>query len=283
MALKNITRVKFGEYLKRSYSITTNFVALNVNDKTGYANLEMQRPPVNSLNLDLLNDISLALDECEKIKCRGMILTSKSDGVFSAGLDLLEMYKPDPDRIKKFWTALQDMWLKLYGSSYPTVAVINGHAPAGGCLLSCSTEYRIMHKNFTIGLNETKLGIVAPHWFIDSMRNVIGFRKSELALTAGHLFSTEEALKVGLIDEMVESKSEGVSKAEAFLNRFSKVSPRARAITKSFQRDETINKLIKTKEQDLKMFIDAVQDSQVQNSLGLYLEALKKKSSAKQN
>jgi 3,2-trans-enoyl-CoA isomerase len=45
--------------------------------------------------------------------------------VFSAGLDILEMYKPKPERVTTFWTSLQDMWLKLFGSSYPTVAAIN--------------------------------------------------------------------------------------------------------------------------------------------------------------
>lgn len=45
--------------------------------------------------------------------------------VFSAGLDILEMYKPKQDRATAFWTALQDTWLKLFGSSYPTVAAIN--------------------------------------------------------------------------------------------------------------------------------------------------------------
>lgn len=45
--------------------------------------------------------------------------------VFCAGLDILEMYKPKPERVTAFWTALQDMWLKLYGSSYPTAAAVN--------------------------------------------------------------------------------------------------------------------------------------------------------------
>lgn len=49
---------------------------------------------------------------------------------------------------------------------------------------------------FTIGLNETQLGIVAPTWFQASMRNVLSKRDSELALTTGRMFTTEEALKV---------------------------------------------------------------------------------------
>lgn len=35
------------------------------------------------------------------------------------------MYKPDPERIKQFWTMLQEVWLKLYGSAYPTAAAIH--------------------------------------------------------------------------------------------------------------------------------------------------------------
>lgn len=48
-----------------------------------------------------------------------------SNTVFSAGLDILEMYKPVPENLKRFWTNLQDVWLKLYGSSFPTAAAIN--------------------------------------------------------------------------------------------------------------------------------------------------------------
>lgn len=279
MAFKNLSKMIVGKCLKRSYTAGAKFVSVNVNDKTGYATLEMQRPPVNSLNTELLTNISSVLQECETNNCRGLILTSKSDGVFSAGLDILEMYKPNPDRVRNFWSILQDTWIKLYGASYPTVSLINGHAPAGGCLLACSTEYRIMYSNCTIGLNETKLGIVAPFWFIDSFQNVIGFRQSELALTAGYMFKTDEALKVGLIDDVAENRNEGMSKAEAFLNKFTQVSPKARSITKSFIRRNFIEKLIKNKEEDLQMFLNSVQNPQVQKSLGVYLESLKKKSS----
>lgn len=77
----------------------------------------------------------------------------------------MEMYKPDPEKVKLFWSTLQEVWLQLYGSTYPTAAAINGHSPAGGCLLALSCEYRVMCPKLTIGLNETRLGIMAPEWF----------------------------------------------------------------------------------------------------------------------
>lgn len=61
----------------------------------------------------------------ENIPAVFMFVLQAASTVFSAGLDILEMYKPKPERFTAFWTTLQDMWLKLFGSSYPTVAAIN--------------------------------------------------------------------------------------------------------------------------------------------------------------
>lgn len=45
--------------------------------------------------------------------------------MFSAGLDIMEMYKPDPKRVEQFWKTLQDVWIKLFSSPFPTAAAIN--------------------------------------------------------------------------------------------------------------------------------------------------------------
>lgn len=59
-------------------SATNNLVNLTVNDKTGIATLTLDRPPVNSLNYPLLKDFATALDDLEKNRSRGLILTSVS-------------------------------------------------------------------------------------------------------------------------------------------------------------------------------------------------------------
>lgn len=119
-------------------------VIVEVNDKTGIAIVSLNRPPVNSLSLEFFKEIAETLDDLEKNKSKGMILTSVSshklmsklmitlyfkfqslNTVFSAGLHLDEIYKPDPERFKQFWTAFQDAWIKLYGSSFATAAAIN--------------------------------------------------------------------------------------------------------------------------------------------------------------
>lgn len=259
-------------------SASDKLVLTEVDDKTGYATVTLNRPPVNSLNLELLKAISETLDDLQNNKSRGMILTSSSKSVFSAGLDIMEMYKPKVERMKEFWSTLQDVWFKLYGSPFPTVAAINGHSPAGGCLLSLCCEYRVMCQNYTIGLNETKLGIVAPKWFMASMRNTISRRDAELALTLGTLFTTDEALKVGLIDEIATSKEDAIAKATAFLDKFKKISPQARSMTKQALRSKDIMELEDNRTQDIDLFCYAVTQPKVQKGLEMYLEALKAKS-----
>lgn len=262
----------------RSYSSGGKLVDVKLNDKSGIAVVSMQRLPVNGLNLELLTELSETLDELDSNHARGMILTSASDTVFSAGLDIMEMYKPKPERVRAFWSALQDVWLKLYGSSFPTAAAINGHSPAGGCLLSMCCEYRVMVKNYTIGLNETQLGIVAPDWFICTMKNTISARDAELALTTGKLFTTDEALKVGMIDEIADDKADAMAKAESFFTRFAKIHPLARQLTKTALRGKDLGGLMDNREEDIEKFLFFVNQPKVQQSLELYVQALKKKS-----
>ncbi|KAI4471539.1 enoyl-coa hydratase-related [Holotrichia oblita] len=224
----------------RNYSSSSKLVDVSINDKTGIATVTMQRPPVNSLNYELLIELNGAFQDLGSKKIKGAILTSSLKTIFSAGLDILEMYKPKPERANAFWTSLQDTWITIFNTPYPTVAAINGHSPAGGCLLSLACEYRVMVNNYTIGLNETKLGIVAPFWFVASMKNTISNRESELALTSGRLYKTDEAFKVGLVDETAENKEDALAKAEKFFSRFDAVNPIARFLTKQELRGKIV-------------------------------------------
>ncbi|XP_033248516.1 enoyl-CoA delta isomerase 1, mitochondrial-like [Drosophila miranda] len=262
---------------RRFMSTGIKLTTVEVNDKTGIATLTMCRPPVNGQNLELLLDIKSSINEIKNNNSRGLIITSASPKVFSAGLDILEMYKPDPQRLRAVWTELQNVWCDLYGISVPTAAAINGHAPAGGCLLATACEYRVMVPNCIIGLNETQLGIIAPKWLVSGYLNVLPKRVAERALTQGRLFTTDEALQEGLIDEIANSKEEAVDKCVAFIGTFAKVNPVARALTKHQFRADNLRQFHKEREQDVDDFLSLVNRPEVQKGIGIYLEGLKKK------
>ncbi len=111
----------------------------------GYAIVTMQKAPVNSLCLELIQALSDSLNQLEKNNCKGFILASVEylildvcisqclnlfttkalPSVFCAGLDIREMYKSSEERFRKFWSSFQKLWLQLYGSKMASVALIN--------------------------------------------------------------------------------------------------------------------------------------------------------------
>lgn len=243
----------------------------------GFLILKLNKGPVNSLNLEFLTALNIQLDKIEHdATVKGVIVTSSCPNIFSAGLDILEMYNSQPERIRQFWSALQDFWMKLYGSSKIYIAAINGHSPAGGCLMSISCDYRVMATGpYRIGLNETLLGITAPFWFKDTMVNTVGHRETELALQLGKLYSAEEALKVGLVDEVC-NLNEVLPKAKEQMAIWCKIPEHARALTKSSMRQETISYLMSQKEADIQHFLTFITKDSIQKSLKMYLDMLKK-------
>ena len=96
-----------------------------------------------------------------------LVLTSNVPRIFSGGIDISELYEPKKERLELFWRSLQDLWLKFYGLRLPTVAAINGAAPAGGCMLSICCDERIMLASAgIIGLNVKIHKATAPHRWV---------------------------------------------------------------------------------------------------------------------
>ncbi|KAJ3601739.1 hypothetical protein NHX12_032706 [Muraenolepis orangiensis] len=256
---------------------TSSKVKVDLDPTTGVAVMCMQSPPVNSLNLELLTEFASTLEKLEMDKgCRGVIITSSVPRIFSAGLDILEMFRTSPEHCADFWKAVQEMWLKLYGSNLATIAAINGSSPAGGCLVSMACDYRIMADNprYSIGLNETKLGIVAPYWFRDTMANTVGHRTTERALGLGLLYSPQEALEVGLVDELVP-EDQVLTTATQTMGKWLAIDEHARQVTKSLMRKPTVDKLLFNREADVQNFVSFITQDSVQKNLGMYLKMLK--------
>ncbi|NP_001085036.1 enoyl-CoA delta isomerase 1 L homeolog [Xenopus laevis] len=263
--------------IKRHFS--NNKIIVELDEATGVAVMKMKNPPVNSLSLDFLTEFSISLEKLEMDRgCRGLILTSASPKIFSAGLDIMEMYGKSAEHYAEFWRAVQEMWLKLYGSNMVTIAAINGSSPAGGCLMALCCDYRIMADNpkYAIGLNETQLGIVAPFWFKDTMSNVVGNRVTEQALQLGQMFPAPEALKFGLVDQLV-AEEKVQSTAASVMAHWLNIPDHARQITKSMMRKQTTDKLVNNREADIKNFVSFITRDSIQKSLQVYMERLKQR------
>uniref|UniRef100_A0A2K6SYA5 Enoyl-CoA delta isomerase 1, mitochondrial n=3 Tax=Saimiri boliviensis TaxID=27679 RepID=A0A2K6SYA5_SAIBB len=245
----------------------------------GVAVMRFNNPPVNTLSLEFLTELVISLEKLENDKSfRGLIITSDRPGVFSAGLDLREMCGRSPAHYAEYWKAVQELWLRLYQSSLVLVAAINGACPAGGCLMALTSDHRILADNpkYSIGLNETLLGIVAPFWFKDTLVNTIGHRAAERALQLGLLFPPAQALQVGIVDQVVpEERVQSV--ALSAIAQWMAIPDHARQLTKAMMRKATASRLITHRDEDVQNFVSFISRDSIQKSLQLYLERLKQK------
>ncbi|NXR02954.1 ECI1 isomerase, partial [Sagittarius serpentarius] len=262
---------------RRAFSNSKILVELD--ESSGVATMKFKNPPVNSLSLDFLTEFCISLEKLENDRaCRGVILTSTVPKIFSSGLDITEMCGKSTEHYAEFWRAVQEVWLRLYGSNMVTVAAVNGSSPAGGCLVALTCDYRIMVENpkFSIGLNEAQLGIVAPFWFKDTFVNTVGHRIAERSLQLGSLHSAPDALRFGLVDELVpEEKLQ--ERAAAVMAQWLALPDHARQLTKSMMRKAVLDRLVAHREEDIQNFISFVSKESIQKSLRMYMEMLKKK------
>ena len=228
----------------------------------------------------------------------GLILSSNLASIFSAGLDLTELYQPNLDRLPTFWKSFQQVFIDIYGSRLACIAAMNGHAPAGGCLLALSCDYRIMIDETDtfcpkIGLNESQLGIPIPPWMGQLYIDTVGHRQTELDLTLGTLHSPSKALSIGLIDEVVSNEkpvdgrdaltsgddkdSAVMIRAQEVVREWIRIPSYARVMNKQFMRQRQLNNLIATRDADIDNFCDSVTKDIVQTNLGTYMESLRKR------
>jgi 3,2-trans-enoyl-CoA isomerase len=128
-----------------------------------------------------------------------------------------------------------------------------------------------------IGLNEAKFGIVAPPFLGNLMLRTIGHRQGELAISTGTLFTPEQALQIGLVDELIPF-DDVLEKSKETAIEWAKIPPHARLASKMLARKKYLIELTAKRKEDVEDFKSFVLDDQVQSNLGAYLESLKKKS-----
>lgn len=181
------------------------------------------------------------------------------------------------DYLKTLWGAAQNCFFKLYGTSIPTTVALNGSVPAGGCFIATCVEYRVMVDGFKIGLNESKLGIAVPKMLAGLMLQLLSYHETEKALMTGKLFTTSEAFKYGMIDEIASDKNDAILKCEKYLENFKTMNLEPRGITKSHLRQDFMNSIYKIREQEIDCFVNSIMNSKTQHTIENYLKSLQNK------
>lgn len=134
------------------------------------------------------------------------VLLSGAGDVFSAGLDLEEVATLDVPRARKLLAALEGTVEALFTYPAPTVALVNGHAIAGGCVLALCCDHRVAAVNprARIGLNEVAAGLAFPPKTLAMIRARLSPSQAEQAILGARLVDPAAAREAGLVDEVAE-------------------------------------------------------------------------------
>jgi enoyl-CoA hydratase len=162
----------------------------------------LEGPGKNSLSTAMMEKV---LGEVKSAGDAPLFLTGAGD-TFSAGLNLKEVASLDAPGMVKFLGLLEDLVTALFEHPAPTVAAVNGHAIAGGCVMALCCDVRVMtaRPGARIGLNEVAIGLRFPPRTLKMLqRRVAGPTLTRLILESA-LVTAPEAEKLGLVDALGE-------------------------------------------------------------------------------
>jgi enoyl-CoA hydratase len=133
---------------------------ISVETRGQVAVVTMTHGRANALDTGLCRALAGRLGELERDGHRAVVLTGHGN-IFSAGVDLLALRDGGPGYLEEFLPALSEAFLAVFTCPLPVVAAVNGHAIAGGCVLACACDHRVMNAGHgRIGVTELLVGPV---------------------------------------------------------------------------------------------------------------------------
>jgi enoyl-CoA hydratase len=175
------------------------------------------RPPLAVITIDrpkVLNALNqLSMTELEQVfldlrdnnAVRAVLLTGAGEKAFVAGADISELASLSPLEGERLAARGQRIFHLIENCGKPVIACINGFALGGGCELALACTLRIASSNARLGQPEVKIGIIPGYGGTQRLPRLIGKGAALKMILTGEAISAAEALRLGLVDEVVEA------------------------------------------------------------------------------
>lgn len=164
--------------------------------------ITMDDGKANAVSPAFLATMNRLLDEAES-HAKAIVLTGR-DGRFSGGFDLKIMQGASAKEVAALVDGGGELALRFFENKLPVVMACNGHALAMGAMLLMSADTRIgTAGDFKIGLNETQIGMVMPHFGVTLPKARLAQTHYTRAVVQAELFDPDTAVAVGFLDKVV--------------------------------------------------------------------------------
>jgi 3-hydroxyacyl-CoA dehydrogenase/enoyl-CoA hydratase/3-hydroxybutyryl-CoA epimerase len=243
--------------------------------------LSFDRPEsgANIFDAATIDELDEHLEAIEKdASLRGLIITSAKKSIFVAGADLKTLLKAaQTGEMRGFIERGQKVFNRLANLNIPTVAAVHGASAGGGYEVALACDYRVASDDpaTRIGLPETSLGLLPAWGGCTRLPRLIGTEKAGEVILKGKLYSAQEALKLGLVDEiaprdqLLDRARQKLSSGKRNVERRGSASPAADTLRPSKQTGnpalerayEIITKTLTiSPEQSLRLELDGIVD-----------------------
>jgi enoyl-CoA hydratase/carnithine racemase len=208
----------------------------------GVAVLTMIHGKANALDIEFCHAIADRFVDLGKSDAKAVVLTGQGK-IFSAGVDLKRLSEGGADYIRQFLPCLHRLYETVFFHPKPVVAAVNGHAIAGGCVLACCADRRIMAQDVgRIGVPEILVGVPFPALAFEIVRFAVPPRYLPEFTLSGATYASDEALRRGWVDEIAEPE-DLLEDAMAVARQLSLLSPAAFTQTKKQIRQPVTERL----------------------------------------
>ncbi len=213
----------------------SEFVHVVVSDGSqdaGLAVLLLSRPPTNALTRQVYREIAAAADELGRRADVAAVILFGGHEIFSAGDDMPELATLTAAEAAVAERVRVQAVEAVAAIPKPTVAAVTGYALGAGLTLALAADWRIAGNNVKCGATEILAGLVSGGGGMARLTRTAGASKAKELVFSGRFVDAEEALQLGLIDEMV-APDDVYDCATAWARRFLDGLWGARAVAKA--------------------------------------------------
>jgi enoyl-CoA hydratase len=232
--------------------------------------LRMAHGKASALDLEFLEALTAELDAAARDEVRAVVLTG-TGSIFSAGVDLIRLRDGGNDYLKTFLPAMHACFERLFFMPMPTVAAVNGHAIAGGGVLTLACDHRLMARGSArIGLPEHVVGVPFPVLVLEMVRATLSPPVAQEALLRGSTYVPDEALARGFVNELVDA-AELLPRAEAVATELAAIPPTTYRLSKERLRRPVRDAVAATRGADDSLTHAAWDSQEVRDALREYV------------
>jgi enoyl-CoA hydratase len=194
--------------------------------------LTLAHGKANALDLEFCRALMGQFVKLQKSSTVQAVVITAEGPIFSAGVNLLRVQQGGPKYLRTFLPVFNKMYDTIFNFPKPLVAAVNGHAIAGGCVLACCADFRVMARGSgRIGVTELLVGLPFPALAFEVMRFVTGPRSLAETIYTGATYTPEDAAERGLVHEAVDP-AELTARAVAAAQMLAQIAPATFAQTK---------------------------------------------------